>query len=884
MSRLDGWRHRLYVLLRGESYSDEIRRELRFHRELEALSQARESLGNETYLREEVRRMTLLSWLDRVRQDARYALRGMRQSPGFAAAVVFTLALGVGVNGAMFSLLSRLFLQPPAGVVRPEEVRRLYSEIVQGSSSTNRTILGDMQYPQYAALRAAVDASTALGIMIPPDSVTIRDGNTRIGTQVSYVNPDYFSVLGVRAAMGRLFATDEGRIDTPTPLAVISDAYWRRSFHGDRGVIGLRVLLSGHALTIIGVTTPGFAGVDANRADMWVLASMFPGRGSYNNEPWYRAFGAGFVVLARPKNAADETRLVTVATSAIRPVRVPGWGYDPNITFMSGPILAALGPGRQSKEMEIATRVAGVVFLVLLITVANVTNLLLLRTARREREIAVRRALGVSRARLFEQIAVESLLLALLGAAVALLIALWAGAALRQLVLPAVRWATSPIDAHTAAFIFGISVVLAFIVGLAPAMHAMRPDLAQSLKAGGRDVGPHGSRLRSSLLALQTALCVVLLVGAGLFIRSLQNVTSIGIGFETTQRVFLSAVLDDPTPFASALSAAIPAAAERLRGMGGVASVAYMDHPPIVAGAFRAVMLPGRDSLPKLAGGAGGPWFASVSPDYFRTMGVRLIAGRDFTPSDGANAPLVTIVSERLAKLYWPGENPLGKCLLIDRREAPCSQVVGVAADVHSDAIIERPTLQIYRAIAQTNDQPRRIVVHIRHGSEGSVLRAADQIVRAMLPELVALQPLWFDDINEREVRSWQLGARLFTALGLLALAVAAVGVYSIVAYSASRRTHEMGVRIALGAERSRILDLVVGDGLRVVLFGIASGIVVSLAAGRVLASLLFGIEPNDPSVLIAASLMLVVVGGVACLLPGWRASRVNPVDALRAD
>lgn len=892
MSLFDGLRHRFYVLRRGEAYAAEVEREIRFHIELDALGQsaagrahrdaelaARRSLGNSTYVREEVRRMTTQLWIDRVVQDTTYALRGLRRSPGLTLAVVLTLGLGIGVNAAMFSLLDRVFLRPPAGVVDPGGVRRLYTELASGNS---RLTWPTIEYPQYRAFRAAIAPSTTIGLFSSPESTSVRDGNGRITGRVSYVTSGFFSVLGVRAAAGRLITADEDPIETPTPVAVLSDAFWRRAFGGDRAVLGRRVAIKQRVFTVVGITAPAFTGIELSAADVWLPANSRDASAGYYGLAWYNSFGAPFKVIVRPSTPAAEQQILTAGTNAIRPVEMKGLWYDPNIRFRSGPIVAALGPAPQQTEMIVATRVAGIALMVLVIACANVTNLLLLRAVRRRREIAVRRALGVSRGRLLEQLTVESLVLSLAGGAIAALFATWAGIALRRLVLPSINWATSAVDLRTITFVVGVSVMLGLITGLTPALQAMKPDLVESLKAGMRDAAYRGSKLRASLLAVQAALCVVLLVGAGLFLRSLDNVESIGVGYDTENRIFIRPAFDDPRGHSMELATALPEAARRLRAIDGVEAVAYTSVPPLQGASFRRIFLPDRDSIPQLPNDYG-PSMAAVSPAFFRASGLRLVAGREFTDADQRSSTPVSIVGESMARLYWPGETAIGKCIMVLKRDR-CFIVVGVADDAHRRGIIEAPISQFYVPVAQGFDSPQDLIVLVRSGRGPAVTRAAEEILRPLVSEMVGVIARPFSSVLDRELRPWRLGASLFTALGILALVVAAIGVYSVVAYGVSQRVHEMGVRIALGAQMRNIIDLVLGDGLRIVAIGIAAGVVASLALGRFVASLLFGVVPGDPSILIAVVTLLCVVGAVACLIPAWRAARVDPVTALRAD
>ena len=452
-------------------------------------------------------------------------------------------------------------------------------------------------------------------------------GNTRIPVRASRVNSDYFSILGVRAAAGRLFDRGEDDIAVPAPVAVISDAFWRRAFDGDRGIIGKEVTLGPRRFTIVGIAPPKFTGLDVTVADMWLPANTFQATSGFQGIPWYESFGSSFTVIARAASPADEERLVKLGTESIRPVRIRGWVYDSAIRVALGPIVAAAGPGTRPTEVVVATRIAGVALMVLLIAGANIANLFLLRATQRNRDIAVRRALGVSRGRLIEQLTVESLLLAALGAGIALLFAWWATLALRRLILPNVLWASGPIDARTTLFVLVAAVTLGVIAGLMPAIHAFRPDLAESLKSGRRGTY-RGSKLRSSLLALQAALCVVLLVGSGLFIRSLDNVRSIDVGYDIENQLFIWPTFDDMPAHRREVGVAIPQVAKRLATVDGVEAVAYASVNPMQGSSYRALFLPGRDSVPSRP--EFGPSISTVSRGYFRATGLRLREGRDF--------------------------------------------------------------------------------------------------------------------------------------------------------------------------------------------------------------------------------------------------------------
>lgn len=889
MSAIHGLLHRLRVLVDPEGYAREVEREIRFHLDREAMHKrsvgleeqeaedaARRQFGNVTYVREEVRRMTGLGWLDRLRQNVSYAVRGLKQSPGFTIAVVVTLGLGLGVNAAMFTFLDRVFVKTPAGVANPSEVKRLYTGLVRKDEPNGRLYSSHVWYAQVREIRRAVDSTTRIGLFWEEsDSVPVTVGDMTVAAQFAPVNADYFRALGVRPQLGRIFDANEDLISTRAPVAVISDAMWRRVFKGDPHVIGSTFRIKYDRITVIGVAPKDFTGIDLSRCDFWVpLNNIGVAGGSIGRVPWYDTYQGGFNAVMRFPDAGSESRFLDVASRVAAGTKVAYFG-DSTAELRTGPIHASLGPRKGEKEAEIAIRLGGVAFIILVITLANVSNLLLVRTTRRAREISIRRALGVSRARLFEQLVTESVLLAAIGGIVSVVLSVWAGAALRALLLPRVRWASGVLDGRLMGFALAAALLTGIIVGLVPAIHAWRPDLVSSLRAAGKGGSYRRSHLRNALLVVQAALSVVLLVGSGLFLRSLRNVQAIDLGFDYSATHVVTIFADTGSLEKESVEM-MPALLQRAALIPGVEGVAAGYGGPMMGRSFGALILPGHDSLPIVFGRRGASR-KPVTPGYFRTVGQRIVQGRDFQPGD---APSI-IVEEAMAKGYWPSQSPLGKCLILGKASDPCLPVIGVVANTHSyDIVNDEPVATFYTNIGETPS----LILRFAPDRLNELAPLISAEVKRLMPRAVWVRTWSLERYFENDFRPWRLGATLFTAMGVLALIVAAVGVYSVIAYATGQRTNEMGIRVALGARMADITALVIGDGLRTVLIGIVFGVALAAGAGKLVASLLYGISPRDPVIILSSALILAVIGIAACVIPAIRAARVDPVSALRAD
>jgi predicted permease len=894
------WRRYLNVIRRDASA--DVDAELRFHFEsrieelsadgmsaADARAQALREFGDVREVRQRLvdigdrvaHRQRRTEWLADLAHDIAYAVRTLRLTPGVALGILLTLALGVGANAAMFTLLNAIYLRPPAGIPHPESMRRVW---MQRAYNTGTQFSEIMSYVQFEAIRAAVGDRARVAVYRTPGKTKIGTGEGAGELQLSYAPAEYFSILGVRPMIGRFFSRDEDQLDATLPVVVLSEPYWKRAFAGERDVLGRQITLKGVKATIIGVAAPAFTGTDLNAADAWMpMAYYTDNRGA--KIPWWRNSNLnGLFVLAKPVPGVNERALEQRITAALRAPSAGGAKSDSNLVGRFGGIVAANGPGLKSKEEQIAVRLVGVSAIVLIIACANVVNLLLARAVRRRREIAVRLALGVSRGRLIRLLLAESAVLAVIASVLAVMVAYWGGAVLRSVLLPDVHWSHGPLDVRVVVLSLSTALGAGLIAGLIPAVQSASPELTSALKIGTGAEAIQNSRLRTSLVVAQSALSLLLLVGALLFVRSLINVRHLDLGYDPASTVTVSARFDPGHGTDSSYVPRITALAERLRTVRGVEAIALSSMQPM--GGFSWVdYFTETDSLGSRPGFF--PTGTGISHGYFAATGIRILRGNDF-PERGAPHSQSVIVNETMARVLWPGRDPLGQCIRFGTRSAPCYRVSAVVEDARRGQVLEKEKaaqfyLSFYDMPESVRFRPDNVTLRIPPERFASVNPEVRALVRAEFPGAIpAITRL--SDYIDPQYRPWRLGALLFSGLGLLALIVAVIGIYSTVSYGVNQRIHEFGVRIALGASVGDVLRLVVGSGVRTVAVGIAIGIVLAIVAGRLIASMLYGIEPKDPSVLASVSLTLLAIGILAALFPAWRASRVNPVSALRAD
>ncbi|HEU4628281.1 MAG TPA: ABC transporter permease [Gemmatimonadaceae bacterium] len=830
-------------------------------------------------------------WWSGLGRDLRHTVRGLRRQPVFTVGVVLTLALGIGANAIMFGIVDRLLLRPPPHVVHAEQIRRLYR--VSTSEGGVEETTASMPYSAFAALRDSSRSFASLAVW-SPQSMPLGRGDGAREIDGAMVSASFFPTLGVRPYLGRFFTEAEDTPPTGERVAVLGYELWRSEYGGDSSAIGRTIVLRGDDYRIVGVAPPGFAGAGLQRVDAWLPVSAVSGEmlaPFLRGRPWWEVRGVGWLRMLG-RLAPGVTDAQAEAELAVLFPRYLLGGPDPRKAedvargrphVVLGGIQAERGPER-SASARVATWLLGVSAFVLVIACANVANLLLARAARRRREIAVRLALGVGRARLAAQLLAESVLLALLGGAAGLLVAQWGGALVRGVILPDVAWDGALGDRRVLAFTMLAALLTGTLAGLVPALQASRPDLAGALKAGAREGGGRRSRTRTLLLVVQAALSAVLLVGAGLFVRSLANVTNTRLGWEPERLLVLEERLAEAGYSDDEVLAIYDRLLERVRTLPGVASASVTTTLPFQTNWTIDLQVPGLDSVPLLPGGE--PLLNLATPEFLRTLGVRVVRGRGFTAGDRPGTGHVVVVNETAARRLWPGREALGQCVKLGAADTlPCSTVVGVVEDVRWDDLRAEPRLQLYGVLGQQPEEiPLRTLVVRTAGDVDGVARAIERAAYEVAPRLVFVRATPLAASLEPELRPWRLGASMFTAFGALALVIAAVGLYSVLAYAVAQRTQELGVRLALGAGAGAVLRLIVGEGLRVVTSGVVLGLVAALLLGRRLEALLFDVSPHDPLVVGGVAAALLLVAFLASVVPAWRATRVDPNVALRTE
>ncbi|MEW6321598.1 MAG: ADOP family duplicated permease [Acidobacteriota bacterium] len=889
-------RYRWRALVARDRMEDELEDELAFHLEQEqkkleargmppdaARRAARLAFGGYEAIREATRDARGVRLVEQTWTDVVHALRTLRTRPAFALGVVGTLALGLGANAAMFGIVDRLMFRTPAGLRDADRVHRVHQHWRQnGEMQSSRS----MAFPRYRDVARDARSFDLVGAFQVRRVALGQGDDTREG-RVAVVSAGYLDFFDAPPALGRWFTAGEDEPPLGAPVAVLSDAYWRVRYGARPDVLGETIQVDRLQATIIGVAPPGFAGINDDGAPlvfvpMSAFAHALRGSGydtSYNWS-WLQILVRRAPGVSVAEANAELTRVLQASWQAeaerhsrSEPVDLAAIGGT------LGPVLLGRGPDA-SRDARVAFWISGVALIVLLIACANVANLFLSRAVSRQREVAMRLALGVGRGRLTRQLLMESLVLGVAGGAGGLLLAWLGGGALRALLLPDADAAAVLTDARTLVYALALAIAAGTLTAVVPAMMAARIDVAGALKSGGRGATRRRSRLQAALVVVQAALSVVLLVGAALFVGSLQRAEAHRLGYDV-ERLLVAGVnlrgerLDDDAQ--RQLVTRMLEAAVRVPGVTHATMAASV---PFWSTEARGFHVDGVDDVERLGRFA----MQAGTGDYFAATGTRILRGRPFTDADREGAPLVIVVSEGMARALWPGQDAIGKCVRLSTPDAPCRTVIGIAEEAALMWFDAPRRYAYYLPVAQYPDGLSTEMLLRVASDTGAAVAAVRAGLQAALPGAAYATVMPLQDLVAPELLGWRLGATMFVAFGVLALAVAALGLHSVVSYEVAQRGQEFGVRMALGATRGRILWLVVGRGARLAALGVAIGVGLAVAGSGEIEALLFHQSPRDPAVIAGVALALLGIATLASAVPAMGATRVEPGMALRAD
>lgn len=842
-----------------------------------ALAEARRRFGEESEARPALidaamrreRHLALLERLDALRLDLRLAARGLRRAPLFALGTALAFALGIGTNATMFSVLDRLLLRPPPGVATPENVYTL------------RPVSHDaISYPEFVALRHAVRPIAAVSASLaPPLPFTRAEAGP---VHLTFVDADYFRMLGARVALGRAISEADTQLPDGSPVAVLGFGFWQRTFGGDPSVVGQTITLGAERIRIIGVAEQGFNGVDTRPCNIW-LPLPLAGRLTFIGPRWQTTESSWLRVVARLAPGASPRLLADRATALHRARQSAFANRD-----TAGMVIRSILPSRAehlSPEARVASLLGVVSLAVFILACTNAITLMLARAFRRRREVAVRMAIGVSRKRLAVQCLIEAVCLSAFGGCIAFAVAAAGSAFMRGFLLQGFAWDGPLVDARTSIYIGCATLVAGTLSGAASAFVLLRRFDVSSALSQGRTGSGYRHRAISMLVAVQAALAATLAVGGLLFGNSLMRIRVTPLGMDVPHVVVVAPdarAVNASSANADAMFAEFRAQVSRVPTVRSVAVTQGLPYAWYIAS---PLSVPGDASIPERARR---PWVSAVTPEYFATIGTHIVAGRAFVDADDrATSEGVAIVGLTLAKALWPTTSAIGRCVRLGADSMPCLHVIGVAEDIResplerSDALdtrvyvplSQRPAAYGSRAlIARVSGDPAMAIHAIRSAIDPS---SASVAAPDIWPMQTRLDP---------ELRPWQLGAAIFGAFSVLALGLAVLGVYSVIAYGVAQRTHEMGVRIALGARRRHILSLVGSDGVRLVGAGLLAGLVSAALLAPLVQPLLFETSARSVTTYALVTFLMITAGIAASIIPAMRASRTDPMSAMRTD
>jgi predicted permease len=894
MDRLRGLAARLRSLVRRDAAERDLDDEIRFHLEMEAQknrargmspAEARRravlAFGGVEKHREAVRDGRRLGWIEDLGRDLAYSLRTFRHAPGFALAAVLTLGLAIGAGSVVFSLVNALVLRP-FPVPDPGRLVALWSVDPREGGSAGISFAEYLDWRDESGVFSGLAAQAARPLSLEADGPA-----DLVWSEV--VSEDYFAVLGLRPALGRFFLPGEEAAPGANPYVVLSHHLWRERFGADPAVVGRRVRVNGHPFEVIGVAPESFHGLRRLGfwPDVWVPLGMhavvLPERGdlrSDRDDRWLLAVG-------RLRPGLERERAEALASAFARRLEDAFPATNREVGALLTSARAPFDPPRfvPPQVLVLASSLGLVaVALVLLVACGNLAGLMLARASARRREIAVRLALGGSRGRLVRQLLTESAVLAAAGGALGLLLAAFASR-FEGALLPRLQFRVglaAAMDHRVVLFTAGVAFAALFLFGLAPALRATRLELLPALRGRAPAGGARRRELRDLLVVGQIAASVVLLIAGGLFLRSLGASRTVELGFDPEDRLLLSVDPGVRGYDAARKIAFFREADRRVEALPGVVSASWGFPVPFdTHGEGTELFVPGAEGE--------GPRqtvevaMSTVEPGYFEALGSRLVAGRDLAEGDSAGAPSVMVVNRTMAERFWPGGEAVGRRVRLGGADGPEVEVVGVVEDAAHQSPTEARRPYLFLPLRQNGAGAMTLVIHVR-GSAEALLPAVREEIRALDPALPTYGGVTLERSLRNALSPQETAALLAGLLGALALALALVGLYGVVAYGVARRTRELGIRIALGASPREVLRAVLRGAGRTTLAGVALGLVGALLVGRVMGSLLFGVSPSDPLVFLAVPVLLSAVALLASLLPARRATRVDPLVALRAE
>jgi predicted permease len=887
---------RATALFRNRRLNEELEEELRSHVEFaielkkhqgmteeQARREALLAFGGVEQVKEIYRAQRGLPVVETTLKDLRYGMRMLRRSPGFTAVAVLSIALGIGANVAIFSLIYALFLRW-LPVPNPQDLMQV-NIVIDGKSSDS------FSYPVIKALAERKDVFANLG-GFSGNTFTVGPPSAPVLTQGAWVSGGFFPALEIQPIAGRLLGPEDDRPGAPL-VVVISNRYWERNFHRDPRAIGSSLPVEGHSAVIVGVTPPGFTGATVGEnpdlsMTFQALPQLFPDRaGLLNAGNQFNRIVARLAPSLTLKQARARLRAIwpAMASVSVSP-KTPAKRRKAILASILD--LAPGGTGwtplrnQYAKPLYILMCISG---LVLLVACANVANLLLARSTVRRREIAIRLAMGAGRGRVMRQLLVESLILALMGAAVGLLFARFGSRFLLLSVSSSSR--IIPLDiglnGEVLGFTIGIAALVALLFGLVPAFRATSADPGSALKSHEGTFSPSGGRLAAGLVSGQVALSLLLMVGAGLFIRTLQNLEAIDPGFRDEGVLLLDVdgrrMVKPGAQHDARLTSFYREGIQTIAALKGVQAVSVSNFTPVSGGFWSQNVLVNGQPVSEEA-----PVFFAVSPGYFATLSIPLLAGRDFTAHDVTGAPPVVIVSQEFVRRFMQAGHPIGQHVSVaDSRLYQGMEIVGVAANSVPYSLRESPRPCVFVPFFQPPQGAMGFgTFEIKvAGSLRAVSAAVEKIMQTRAPGL-PLKVRSFSAQVEDSMRREIVMAQIAGFFGVLALVLATVGLYGLLAYMVTQRTGEIGIRMALGAGRIHVVRMVLGDAARLMAVGIVLGWLVTWFASRVTSSLLYGVKPTDPFTMTVSVLVLAVAGLAAGFIPAYRAAHVEPMVALK--